>query len=182
MARKVLAAKRDAPVLVEDGLLQPLHKAIGPRMARLGPRDAQAQSLTSCGKCAPEFRSASKASAKDRRLLACAAVRDRYCDEAVGIGRSDGRKRNACAKLRTVIAAAPTGANVRTASKDGPTVRKSPRTASRACNVSPVTHRAPPNPRPPPTAAMCASAKPRVHGRRRAGFRLNQVSRYRTVC
>jgi hypothetical protein len=55
VAGEVLPAKRDPPVLVEDGLLQPLHKAIGPRMARLGPGDAHTEGFAPPRERALEF-------------------------------------------------------------------------------------------------------------------------------
>jgi hypothetical protein len=54
-AGEVLPAKGDPPVLVQDRFLQALHKAIGPGVARLRLRDAQAQALTARGKDALEF-------------------------------------------------------------------------------------------------------------------------------
>ena len=52
---KVLAAEDDSPVFAEDRLLQPLHKAIGPGMARLDPGLADPQRGTRGGEGGFEF-------------------------------------------------------------------------------------------------------------------------------
>ena len=52
---EVLPAKGDPPVLVQDRLLQTLHKAIRPRVARLRLRHAQMQPRTTGGEDALEF-------------------------------------------------------------------------------------------------------------------------------
>ena len=44
-AGEVLPPKGDAPVLVQDRFLQPLHEAVGPGVARLRARHADAQSF-----------------------------------------------------------------------------------------------------------------------------------------
>ena len=52
---EVLAAKRDAPMLVQDRFLQALDEAIGPGMARLRPRHPDAEALAARGEGALEF-------------------------------------------------------------------------------------------------------------------------------
>ena len=54
-AGEVLAPKGDAPVLVQDRFLQPLDEAVGPRVPRLGPRDANPEPFAAARKGAFEF-------------------------------------------------------------------------------------------------------------------------------
>ena len=53
--REVLAAKRDPPVLMQDGLLEPFDEAVGPRVARFGPGHADVQPPAAGGEGAFEF-------------------------------------------------------------------------------------------------------------------------------
>src|SRR5262249_10208712 len=55
---EVLSAERDAPVLVQDRPLAPLHEAIGPGMPRFGARVPNAETLTGLIEGALELRAA----------------------------------------------------------------------------------------------------------------------------
>jgi hypothetical protein len=54
-AREVLPPKRNPPMLVQDRFLQALDEAVGPRVARLRARHANAQALAAGGEDALEF-------------------------------------------------------------------------------------------------------------------------------
>ena len=53
--REVLPTERDAPLLVQNGLLQPLHEAIRPCVSRLRARDANPRRLAARRERALEF-------------------------------------------------------------------------------------------------------------------------------
>jgi hypothetical protein len=52
---KVLATKRDAPMLMQDRFLQPLDEPVGPGVPRLGAGHPDGEALTAGHKCAFEF-------------------------------------------------------------------------------------------------------------------------------